>query len=112
MAVGQFSARVLKMPTRNVNLSEHYDRFVSDQIAAGKFSSASEVMRAGLHLLEQRTSEDEQKITLLKSLAAEGFSQLDQGRGIEVDGEQQLASFVQRIGRRAAKPVNSKARRA
>lgn len=36
------------MSTRNVNLTEHYDRFVDEQVASGQFENASEVMRAGL----------------------------------------------------------------
>ena len=33
------------MPTRNVNLTDHYDHFVESLIASGRFKNASEVMR-------------------------------------------------------------------
>ena len=36
------------MPTRNVNLTDHYDQFVEGQVSAGRYQNASEVMRAGL----------------------------------------------------------------
>ncbi len=91
------------MPTRNINLTEHYDRFVNEQITAGTYSNASEVMRAGLRLLEQQAREDHEKLALLRSLAAEAFEQLDQGQGIEIRGERQLAGLIGRIGRRAGK---------
>jgi len=41
------------MPTRNVNLTDYYDQFVEELIMSGKYSNASEVMRAGLRLQEQ-----------------------------------------------------------
>jgi antitoxin ParD1/3/4 len=91
------------MPTRNVNLTDHYDEFVLEQVASGRFANASEVMRAGLRLLERHHREEEEKLALLRSLAAEGFEALDQGRGTVVDDEQQLRKHIARIGRRAAR---------
>jgi antitoxin ParD1/3/4 len=93
------------MPTRNINLTDHYDHFVQDQIAVGRYKNASEVMRAGLRLLEQQAKEDEEKLALLRGLAAEGFESLDLGQGITVEGERQLANFIGKVGRRAAQRV-------
>ena len=90
------------MPTRNVNLTEHFDRFVEEQVASGRFTSASEVLRAGLRLLEQQAREEEQKLAALRALAAEAFGELDQGQGIALHGEEQLAERIAHIGRRAA----------
>jgi antitoxin ParD1/3/4 len=91
------------MPTRNVNLTGHYEQFVVEQVTSGRFKNASEVMRAGLRLLEQKNREEEEKIALLRSLAAEGFDELDQGRGTIIDGPRQLRKFIGQIGRRAAR---------
>jgi len=99
------------MPTRNVNLTEHFDRFVESQIGGGRFRNASEVMRAGLHLLEQQTHEEKHRLAILRALAAEGFTQLDQGRGVAIDDERELADVIRRIGRRAAKENSRPARR-
>ena len=96
------------MPTRNVNLTDYYDQFVEELIMSGKYSNASEVMRAGLRLLEQQTSEDAEKLTLLRALAAEGFRELDQGEGTLIDGEQELTDLVGQIGRRAVERVDSR----
>ncbi len=93
------------MPTRNINLTEHFDRFVHEQVNIGRFRNASEVMRAGLRLLEQQTREDQQKLILLRSLASEAFEQLDQGQGITINTQRQLANVIGRIGRRARKSV-------
>src|SRR5262245_44213912 len=89
------------MPTRNVNLTDHFNRFVEAELSAGRYRNASEVMRAGLRLLEQQTREEREKLTLLRSLAAEAMEQLDQGQGIEVNSERELNRFIGRLGRRA-----------
>jgi antitoxin ParD1/3/4 len=96
---------MVNMPTRNINLTGHYDAFVDELVTSGRFSSASEVIRAGLRLLEQQSCEDEEKLTLLRSLAAEGFNELDHGRGIVIDGQKQIAELISAAGKRAAEAV-------
>lgn len=44
------------MPSKhnlNVSVTERLASFVADQVASGRFASASEVVRAGLRLLER-----------------------------------------------------------
>ncbi len=93
------------MPTRNVNLTDYYDQFVDTLVTSGRFSNASEVMRAGLRLLEQHAREDEEKLTALRALATEGFDALDQGQGTPFNGREQLTELICQIGRRAADNV-------
>ena len=38
----------------NINLGQHFDSFVEEQLATGRFQNASEVVRAGLRLLEDQ----------------------------------------------------------
>jgi putative addiction module CopG family antidote len=56
------------MPTRNVNLTESFDVFIDEQIEAARYRNASEVMRAGLRLLQQQTAEDGAKLAALRRL--------------------------------------------
>jgi antitoxin ParD1/3/4 len=103
------------MPTRNVNLTDHYDEFVAAEIEAGRFRNASEVMRAGLRLLEFQTREAEQKLAVLRAAAKKGFDEIDQGRGIELTSREDLAAFIAKIGERArakAKSASPSSRRA
>lgn len=93
------------MPTRNVNLTNHYDQLIDSLVTSGQYKNASEVMRAGLRLLEQHRQEEQEKLALLRSLAAEGFNELDQGQGIVFESRQELADFIGQIGRRAAEGV-------
>ena len=62
-------------------------------------------MRAGLRLLEQQAREEDEKLTSLRSMAAEAFNELDRGQGILIDSQQQLAEFIGQTGRRAAEEV-------
>lgn len=95
------------MPTRSINLTDHQDRFVERQIDTGRYTNASEVLRAGLRLLEQQTREDREKLKLLQSLASEAFDELDQGTGIEINDSGQLKKLISQIGRQSAKEKRS-----
>jgi antitoxin ParD1/3/4 len=47
----------------SVTLGTHFDKFITEKIAQGRFQSASEVIRAGLRKLE----EDEAKLQALRT---------------------------------------------
>jgi len=50
-------------------LGEHFAAFVDEQVSAGRYGSASEVVRAGLRLLEER----ETKLKALRQAIHEGL---------------------------------------
>jgi antitoxin ParD1/3/4 len=52
----------------SVTLGEHFEAFIASQIEGGCFASASEVIRAGLRLLE----EHEMKLAALRRALQEG----------------------------------------
>jgi antitoxin ParD1/3/4 len=63
------------MPTRNINLTEHFDNFVDRQIAVGRYSNASEMVRHALHLLEEQEQERPAKLDALRQAAKRGFEE-------------------------------------
>ena len=54
----------------SISLGDHFETFVDNRVSTGRFKNASEVIRAGLRLLE----EEESKIIALKSAIKEGIS--------------------------------------
>lgn len=54
-------------------LGDYFDRFINRQIKAGKFASASEVIRAALRLFEFEESKKSELIKELKKGEASGF---------------------------------------
>ncbi|MES9926213.1 MAG: type II toxin-antitoxin system ParD family antitoxin [Candidatus Thiodiazotropha endolucinida] len=54
----------------SITLGEHFESFITKQLNSGRFSSASEVIRAGLRLLE----EEETKLVTLRKMLHEGES--------------------------------------
>lgn len=52
----------------SVTLGTHFDEFIAEQLKNGRYGSASEVIRAGLRLLEQT----ERKLERLRRLLDEG----------------------------------------
>ena len=49
----------------SILLGEHFEKFISQEVSSGKYSSASEVVRTALRILE---SEEERKSALIKAL--------------------------------------------
>ncbi|MCK9249674.1 MAG: type II toxin-antitoxin system ParD family antitoxin [Solirubrobacteraceae bacterium] len=52
----------------SISLDDHFAAFLADQVGAGRYRSASEVVRAGLRLLEER----EIQLSALRSALAAG----------------------------------------
>lgn len=52
----------------SVTLGKHFEAFINQQIEIGRFSSASEAIRAGLRLLEEK----EMKMAVLRKALDEG----------------------------------------
>ena len=67
----------------SVSLGNYFENFVDNKISAGRFKNASEVIRAGLRLLE----EDENRIQILKNAIKEG---LDSGIAENFDVNENL----------------------
>ena len=52
----------------SITLGEHFDGFIASQVNTGRYGSASEVVRAGLRLLEK----NETKTEVLRRMLEEG----------------------------------------
>ncbi|PWK60088.1 type II toxin-antitoxin system ParD family antitoxin [Roseicyclus mahoneyensis] len=68
----------------SVSLGDHFSGFIDEMVREGRYGSASEVIRAGLRLLE----EEEAKLARLKELIAEGEAS---GPAYPIDWEERRA---------------------
>lgn len=70
----------------NVSLGSQWERFVNEKVESGRYQTASEVLRDGLRLLEQRERTLRQlsfrSREELEKMLEVGISQLDAGKGI------------------------------
>lgn len=80
----------------NVSLGEKWERFVTNQVSSGQYQSASEVLREGLRLLEERSLLKRFSVSSLEELEAKVLAsaeKIDRGEGR--DGEAVFARLRQ-----------------
>lgn len=65
----------------SVSLGEHFTEFVQQQVASGRYATASDVLRAGLRLLEY----EDAKLEQLKHLIAQSDADYKAGNVRELD---------------------------
>ena len=53
----------------SISIGDYFDKFIQNRISAGRFKNASEVVRAGLRLLE----EEENRFSVLREAIQEGI---------------------------------------
>jgi antitoxin ParD1/3/4 len=94
------------MPTRNVVLSEHQHEFVEALVQWGRYQNASEVLREGFRLIEERDRVEETKLKALKQTARQGWADVSAKRHADV-ADDQLEGFVGQLGRRAARQAKT-----
>ncbi len=51
----------------SISLGNHFEKFVRDQISGGRYQNASEVVRAGLRLLEDHEMSRQERMSILKA---------------------------------------------
>ena len=91
------------MPTRNVNLTDALDQFVSAKVESGRYENASEVVRAGLRALQEREQAHAEYIAYLRNEAENGFAELERGEGIRGTPGEIMASVRAQADKLAAR---------
>ena len=94
------------MPTRNVVLTTYHEEVIDRLVKSGRYQNASEVLRDGLRLVEQRDALDAAKLAALQAAARTGFLDLDQGRHSEI-AEGDVDEFVAGLGRKASERIRT-----
>lgn len=69
----------------NISLTPKLEGYVKDKVATGLYNSASEVIREGLRLLEERDNIKQIQLASLKQDLEAGAKSLDAGQGRAFD---------------------------
>src|SRR4051812_17663016 len=92
--------------TKNISLTSHLDKYIDAKVRSGRYQSASEVVREGLRLLQERDAARAQ----IRQAIEEGWLQSERGEGR--DGEQFMNVLRQKLVRTAKGRNKAKATRA
>ncbi|MBS1873906.1 MAG: type II toxin-antitoxin system ParD family antitoxin [Acidobacteria bacterium] len=84
----------------NVSLTPELERFVQSRVVSGRYQTASEVIREGLRLLEEREQAREAALEELRAKLRRGMEQAD--RGELMDGDAVFEEIRQWSARRSA----------
>jgi antitoxin ParD1/3/4 len=87
------------MPTRNVVLTDHQEEFIARLVESERYQNASEVLRDGLRLVEQRDAADAAKLDALRDAASAGFAALDRGEFKEFESFDDLRDYLNALSK-------------
>ena len=73
-------------------VGERYEAFITRQVEAGRYNNASEVVRAGLRMLEDY----ETRLSSLRTEIAKGDADIAAGRVVAYDSRQELFDDIMR----------------
>jgi antitoxin ParD1/3/4 len=80
-------------------VGKHFEELIENLVGSGRYATASEVMREGLRLVEEREERRRIKLEALRAAIQEG---IDSGPAEEFDAEELIES-VKRRGREKLK---------
>jgi len=78
----------------NVVLTARQEELLETLVKSGRYQNASEVLRDGLRLVEQREAEDATKLKALRSAARLGVGALERGEFKEFEDMDELQTYL------------------
>lgn len=92
------------MATRNIVLTDHQSQIVDHLVASGRYQNASEVLRAGLRMVEEAESHYVTKMNDLRAAIDAGQKDLEAGRTRTFTGDE----FATYLSERAEQAMRKK----
>lgn len=83
--------------TLNVNLTPELEAMVRDKVATGLYSSASEVVREALRLMEEKDRFNKMKLDQLRADIQAGIASGDAGQAARIHPNSSLQNPVKRV---------------
>jgi antitoxin ParD1/3/4 len=85
------------MPTKNVVLTKRQEKLIETLVESGRYQNASEVLREGLRLVEQRNAEDAAKLKVLREAARVGVAAFERGEFREFETIDDLQTYLNEL---------------
>jgi antitoxin ParD1/3/4 len=85
------------------SIGKHFEEFIASLIASGRYSTASEIIRDGLRIIEEREQRREAKLEWLRAEIQKG---LDSGPAEEVDIKEWIEDVKRRGRQRLAAGID------
>ena len=92
------------MATRNIVLTDHQSQVVHHLVASGRYQNASEVLRAGLRMVEEAESQYVTKMNDLRAAINTGQEDLEAGKSRTFTGD----DFATYLSERAEQAIRKK----
>ncbi len=83
----------------NVSLTPEFEAFVGEKVKSGTYTTASEVVRAGLRLLQAHDAEQMARLEALRTDVRAGVAQVKRGEGEAGDTVFQRVRHKNRVRR-------------
>ena len=90
----------------NVSLTPELEKLVNERVRSGMYSSASEVIREALRLLNQQEGVRQRKLEELRKEIQIGIDQIERGEGVPLD----IGKIKSRLRKRLQEQKQLKAR--
>lgn len=99
----------------NVSLTPELEQFIASKVSTGRYQTASEVVREGLRLLEERDQTKTASFMVssmeeLRKKVLEGIQSLDRGDYTEVKGDEALSKLFDEIKAQGRDRLNKASR--
>lgn len=89
------------MPTRNVVVTDHQAELIEGLVKSGRYQNASEVLREGLRLVEQREQEDAAKLERLRAAVDIGIAAVERGEFTDFESMDDLERHLNAVAEAA-----------
>lgn len=95
------------MPTRNVVITDHQAKLIDRLVASGRYQNASEVLRAGLRLLERDDADHDAKLAALRAAVKVATDDIEAGRYRDFDSVDDAVDHLEGVAQAVIRRARS-----
>jgi antitoxin ParD1/3/4 len=82
------------MVTRNVVITDRQAKMIEKLVSSGQYQNASEVLRDGLRLIEERAAAHKAKLKALRAAVQVGLDDFEAGRYVSFDSFDEMEKHL------------------